>query len=660
MKRFMYKINRKLTVLLSILLLGVTSCDYLDVIPPAQPDFEDTMKDEASTLAFLYSAYYYVREYHPFDYEQLENASDECLQPKDWDLWEQLMLFGTLSADWDLYWFEIYSSIGYVHHFLDQFDKSNPKGVTEEDKAQYRAECAFLEAYYHFRALELFGPCPIIPSKVDPNIAKEDIPGRSHFDYCVDYIVKKLDEAATVLPAKRKTNELGRADATICKCLKARVLLYAASPLWNGSFYDDSWKNKNFETPEYGNELVSHQYDPKKWEVALQASLEALQAAEKAGYKLFDIETANDIADKEEVPLPFVPGKEENTAENILFKERVRMFQYLATAHEGNRNNEIIWGVSTTGDFYTSEKNISRMPNKIIRQSDGTWHRNSGYSGWAPTLNAVSKFYTENGELPAKDENFYPESEWYTRFYEGTSSPECTDEMDKEDVKNDIIKYNTHRESRFYAWIAFDGGEYSPIMQDGSPLWLNFKNPYTNGYTVGLRNYAGTGYLTKKFIAPDLIYYPDGTLTGTASRTPFIRLAELYLNLAECYAALDKVPESLENLNVIRRRAGIKELSSGDLTDMSLMEWVRNERFVELYQEGHRYYDVRRWCIAPDVMKPEAFYALNGMVEGPSFEEFNQPKQVDQPIKWNNRQYLVPIKNSEIYSNPQLIQAPGY
>ncbi|MCQ4908478.1 hypothetical protein NE479_13070, partial [Phascolarctobacterium faecium] len=59
----------------------------------------------------------------------------------------------------------------------------------------------------------------------------------------------------------------------------------------------------------------------------------------------------------------------------------------------------------------------------------------------APTLYSVQHFYTENGKLPAQDPNFYPEEEWYTRFYEGAQSPAlATNNLDGEDVKNDIIK----------------------------------------------------------------------------------------------------------------------------------------------------------------------------------------------------------------------------
>lgn len=74
----------------------------------------------------------------------------------------------------------------------------------------------FLEAYYHFRILQAFGPCPIITEKVDLNISNDQIPGRSHFDHCVDYIVGKLDDAAKILPPKQNNNYLGRSHIYYC------------------------------------------------------------------------------------------------------------------------------------------------------------------------------------------------------------------------------------------------------------------------------------------------------------------------------------------------------------------------------------------------------------------------------------------------------------
>ena len=50
-------IRQYIKIALSAGLLAFPSCSYLDVIPPAQPDFDDTMKDESATLGFLFTAY---------------------------------------------------------------------------------------------------------------------------------------------------------------------------------------------------------------------------------------------------------------------------------------------------------------------------------------------------------------------------------------------------------------------------------------------------------------------------------------------------------------------------------------------------------------------------------------------------------------------------
>lgn len=652
----------------------LVSCDYLDVIPPAQPDFKDTMKDQEATLKFLYSCYGAVPRSTVYGYNAFERSVDETAAPPQFSNYQQQVAWGVISpsyyngwgGDDANIWTPSYNYIGYIHHFLSLIDELQPTGVTQEDKEEYKAECYFLEAYYHFRVLQAFGPCPIIPTKVDPNIANTEIPGRSHFDYCVDYIVGKLEQSANVLPATRATNYLGRATSTMAKALKARVLLYAASPLWNGSFPHPEWKNEEYETPGYGNELVSMSYNREKWTRALIACQEALTAAKEAGHQLFDIETANKKAERDDLGLPFIPGKEEDTEENRLFKERVRMFQYLVTANEGDSNKELIWAQRISEDENNKGQGVEeRLPNKVTKKSNGIYV--GGWASVAPTLYSVQHFYTENGKLPSQDVDFCPESEWYTRFYEGVESPSLTtDNLDQEDVKNDIIKLHANREARFYAWIVFDGCQYAQKINNGSSLWMNFKNTNTNGFNTGSpRNCVGTGYLSKKFIDPNIYFGADGTQTYTASRRPIIRMAELYLNLAECHAALGNTTEALANLNEIRQRAGISDLTENDLTSsMSLTDWVRNERFVELFEEGHRYYDLRRWTTAPEMLRAGTRYGLNGFRVNSSFEDFNKPTLIDQPFKWDDKLYLLPVWSregmDELYSNPQLVQAPGY
>ncbi len=64
----------------------------------------------------------------------------------------------------------------------------------------------------------------------------------------------------------------------------------------------------------------------------------------------------------------------------------------------------------------------------------------------------------------------------------------------------DIIKLNVGREPRFYAWMAFDGGDYGTKFAAGSPLKLKMRNSEMHGYNPSLfnRDHSVTGFLTQK------------------------------------------------------------------------------------------------------------------------------------------------------------------
>ena len=164
-----------------------------------------------------------------------------------------------------------------------------------------------------------------------------------------------------------------------------------------------------------------------------------------------------------------------------------------------------------------------------------------------------------------------------------------------------------------------------------------------------------------KFIDPNIRFGANGTRTHRAARRPYIRMAELYLNLAECYAALENTTEALANLNEIRGRAGLKELTDADLTgDMTLMDWVRNERFVELYEEGFRYYDVRRWMIAEqEGVMSGAMYGIKIYWINSSPQEFRYTPYLYENRTFTKKMYLHPFSTNEV-NKGYLIQNPGY
>lgn len=638
----------KIGSLLTIAIYCLTSCDYLDVVPPEQASLKDATKTPEATKGFLYSCYTGIKgDQVVWQYTNMEGSADEYALPPLWNTNGQKLAWGLFNSTnygaWR--WGSVYQYIGQCHLFLSQLE--NAQGVSEALKKEWRAEANFLIAYYHFLLLEYYGPIPITDSYIDMETPSNEYNGRFHFDYIVNWIAMKLDQASEDLPASRIGDEWGRATSTIAKAIKARLLLYAASPLWNGGFPYPEWRNENFETPGYGKELVSKTADPDKWKRALTACKDALEWAEgDGGCSLMDIQDCetqmtNQALNVSSLTVP-VTGVDDT------FKKHVMLMRYILTTRYSDGNREILWGLAGT-DLYNQI--LSCLPLHCSKQSSGTW--NDGYSGMSPYLNAVERFYTKDGKLPrlaAETGEFAGEDSWYESAQQSNT---------------DIIRLNSEREPRFYAWISFDGDQYALKLNDGKELVIDLKDPEAQGKSTSgnsARNYCVTGYLCKKFIQPNINWTKGGNLDKKDYPATLIRLAELYLNLAECYAETGDQSNALKFLNVIRKRAGIPELTSADITDkMTLIDWIRNERYVELYAEGHRYYDARRWMIAPEVFAAGVRKGLNmEELESPSFEELNQPVNVQQDFKWENRMYLAPVFVNEVYKNPQMVQAPGY
>ncbi|MDE7408328.1 MAG: RagB/SusD family nutrient uptake outer membrane protein, partial [Muribaculaceae bacterium] len=421
--------------------------------------------------------------------------------------------------------------------------------------------------------------------------------------------------------------------------------------LFNGEFPYKDWTNK-VETPGYGREMVSRSYDREKWERARKASEEALALAMSAGNR--ELYNDNNYADVQKIDLPYVPV--EGASDD--FKKAVLRMRNVMTALETDGNHEWIWSVTNyqishnTNYRHRVVRNPVPADPKILPNGFTT-----AYCACGATLGTVERFLTVNGLQPGNDPDFAPESEWF-------KSAGLKDENGA--LRSHIINLNVNREPRFYAWLSFDGGDYGTLMYNGErPVHVNMLSSTEQGIdpSKAPRDYCATGFPMQKWIHPQSHITTAGKENYYVSTgiVPLIRLAELYLNLAECNAELGNTQQALDNINIIRRRAGATELTAAMVNNSgkSLVEWARDERSIELFDEMHRFFDVRRWCKG-DLLGNGTRKGLNTHDANPSFEQFNTVIDAKYPYVWADRMYLYPIDDKELYSNPQFVQSPGY
>lgn len=153
------------------------------------------------------------------------------------------------------------------------------------------------------------------------------------------------------------------------------------------------------------------------------------------------------------------------------------------------------------------------------------------------------------------------------------------------------------REPRFYASILYNGCRWEnrniETYVGGADGIGTFACSGTGGTTV-------TGYYLKKFITEG---DSDWEKNGSSHFAPFIRYAEVLLNYAEALAESDwgaNREQALAALNEVRARVDLKAKDASTLDEFRTI--LRKERMVELAGEGLRYWDLRRWRIAEDVI----------------------------------------------------------
>jgi len=188
---------------------------------------------------------------------------------------------------------------------------------------------------------------------------------------------------------------------------------------------------------------------------------------------------------------------------------------------------------------------------------------------------------------------------------------------------------------------------------------LNFFNGGTDGKYEGTEDFTHTGYLVYKNVSPN-----TNRITGQYFSRPYvlIRLGEVYLNYVEALNEYDyaaNLSEVLKYLNLIRKRAGVPLYGDGALpvpaNQTEMRDAIRRERRVELAFETHRWFDVRRWKIVKEIMKPVHGMNING---GNADEFFKRTVVADR--FWRDAYVWFPIPQWEMDRGKLVVQNPGW
>lgn len=507
-------------------------------------------------------------------------------------------------------WSQCYIGIRKANLFLENIGKLPISELAPADKIQrWRGEAIFLRAFYHFLLIRVYGPVPIIDKTVGLDadyLAYKRMP----IDQCVDFITAQCDSAALLLdPRITAANDYGRPDKTTALALKARVLLYMASPLWNGG---TTLKDQD------GTNLFPT-FDASRWQTAADAAKACIDQAESVGHKLYRSATNDPELNYAEIFY-------NNFNDEVFFTRDDPGYNNIDAYSEPRGMPGAFWPLQSPTQDMVDAYQMANGTQPIL-----------GYnSDMTPIINPVSG-YQETGQAATETKDYVAGTR---NMYVG-------------------------REPRFYASIMFTGQKYKWSAPQNRTTPLEFwklgldGRPITSG-----DNYSKTGYLLKKLTNPAFVMSPKADPIRVWI---FFRLGEQYLNYAEALnEAQGPVSDVYKYVNLIRDRAGLPGLPPG-LSKDEMRDAIHHERRIELAFETHRYFDTRRWMTAQSI-DDKNIYGLdvNGVASTDPLVSYDitsdafYKRTVVEKRVFDPKDYYWPIPQQEIEKNPKLVQNPGW
>jgi starch-binding outer membrane protein, SusD/RagB family len=521
--------------------------------------------------------------------------------------------------------------------FLENADKV-PNMTTsqwdwnEDFKNQLKAEVRFLRAFLHFEIFRRYGGIPILDrlstfsQKPGGGIIVDPSGERRSIASVINFISSECDLALPNLPNSYSSAEKGRVTKGAAHALKAKALLYAASPLYNTATPPVPYGDERDSLLCYGNT------DPNRWQLAADAYLASITWAEANGYELMDD-----------------PGL-------------------------GKRESYLRGTISPRSQTPLNRESILFTMPHSTRAGAPQYYRPEYYRTVSPLYYGVN---WSRGGIGVRfvRENF--------RDVNGITL-NIPDEGNFPALKN-ILR---NAEPRFHASVWVPGQQYTHSSEA-----LMITNGGHDTAKFSYRTAAGAVRLAQTSSATWAgeqtgFFWPKKWQVYGHQADNFInwsefRLSELYLGYAEALNEINPThADILTYMNKVRLRGGIPLLAPGDPTydanfgdQAKMRKEIWRERGVEHFAEEHRWFDIRRWRIAENVMGGEwkmivLYENENGTYVNPlaswtpAQRAANDEKLSYRFIKysdhvWDNKMYFYPWYQNEV-NKGIIIQNPGW
>ncbi len=554
--------------------------------------------------------------------------------------------------------------------------------LTQDEIDVLIGEAHFLRGYFYWLLIRKYGPVPIMPDEgADFSESYDNLSyPRNTFDECVDFICKDMIEAAKRLPDRRDNLNSARPTKGAALAVRAKVLTYAASPLYNGNTEMADFTDKT------GRQLISQQYDERKWAVAAAAGKDFLDYNDQAGvYKIHTVgirKTAEDTS----YPTTIIPPKcEPYSSQNFpdgwadidpfesyrsVFNGELSMAEneeVIFTRGQNNRTNNLI----PDGQEGSVEIGVKDLVKHQLPNSLGGWNIHGVTQKQCDAYAMADGTPYDREKVMAQ----YGPGNEFTTINNKALHP--YDHL----PDNGIYMGYANREPRFYASVAYSGTIW-PGASTTEDRYHNQQIFYYRGEQDGRVNsnerWVNTGIGVMKYVHPyDINVGNDASIRDKAD--PALRYADLLLLYAEAlnnlttsyeiaswdgtqtYTISRDVNEMHRGVKPVRMRAGVPDYTDEVYADRDqFFNAIVHERQIEFFAENQRYFDLRRWKIAEE-HEAEQIYGCNTLMDRRNALQFYNPVRVPKlQTSFSRRQYFWPVSWDELRRNKNLTQAPGW